>query len=55
MAVVLQLPLCLYELHTLMISVDDCLVSHNVMFRLTEGFHNGIHLFVIGGVFSYNI
>jgi hypothetical protein len=27
MAIVLQLPLCLYELQRLMISVDDCLIS----------------------------
>jgi hypothetical protein len=35
MVVVLQLPLCLYELHRLMINVDDCFLSHNVMFPLT--------------------
>jgi hypothetical protein len=51
MVVILQLPLCLYELQRLVISVDDCLLSQNVMFPLTTGLHNGIHLFVIGGVF----
>jgi hypothetical protein len=36
MVVVLQLPLCLYELQRLVINVDDCLLSHNVMFPLTK-------------------
>jgi hypothetical protein len=35
MVVILQLPLCLYELQRLVISVDDCLLSQNVMFPLT--------------------
>jgi hypothetical protein len=52
MVVILQLPLCLYELQRLVISVDYCLLSQNVMFRLTTGLHNGIHFLVIGGVFS---
>jgi len=51
MEIVLQLPLCLYELQRLVISVDDCLLSHNVMFPLTTGLYNGIHFLVIGGVF----
>jgi hypothetical protein len=51
MVVILQLPLCLYELQRLVISVDDCLLAQNVMFPLTIGLHNGIHFFVIGGVF----
>jgi hypothetical protein len=34
MAVVLQLPLSMYELQRLVISVDDCLIYHNVMFPL---------------------
>jgi hypothetical protein len=34
MAIVLQFPPCLYELQRLVISVDDCLLSHNVMFPL---------------------
>jgi hypothetical protein len=55
MDVILQLPLCLYELQRLVISVDDCLLSHNVMFPLTKGLYNGIHFLVIGGVFPDNI
>jgi hypothetical protein len=50
MAVVLQLPLCLYELQRLVISVDDCLLSQNVMFPLVKGLYNGIHFLVVGGV-----
>jgi hypothetical protein len=55
MVVILQLPLCLYELKRLVISVDDCLLSHNVMFPLTIGLYNGIHFLVIGGVFSGSV
>jgi hypothetical protein len=55
MVVVLQPPMCLYDLQRLLISVDDCLLSQNVMFPLTIGFHNGIHFFVIGGVFTDSI
>jgi hypothetical protein len=55
MAVVLQLPLCLYELQRLVISVDDCLLSQNVIFPLTIGFYNRIHFCVIGGVFLDSI
>jgi hypothetical protein len=50
MVVIMQHPLCLYELHRLVISVDDCLLSHNVMFPLTIGLYNGIHFLVIGGI-----
>jgi hypothetical protein len=55
MVVVLQLPLCLYELQRLVIIVDDCLLSHNVMFPLTTSLYNGIHFLVIGGVFPDSI
>jgi hypothetical protein len=55
MAVILEIPLCLYELQRLVINVDDCLISHNVMFPLTTKLHNGIHFLVIGGVFSDGI
>jgi hypothetical protein len=55
MAVVLQLPLCLYELQRLVISVDDCLLSQNAMFPLMVGLHNVIHFFIIGGVFLDSI
>jgi hypothetical protein len=54
MVVILQILLCLYELQSLVISVDDCL-SQNVMFQLTTCLHNGIHFFVIGGVFPDSI
>jgi hypothetical protein len=55
MEVILQLSLCVYELQRLVISVDDCLISQNVMFPLTMGLCNGIHFLIIGGVFSNNI
>jgi hypothetical protein len=55
MAVILQLPLCLYELQRLVISVDDFLLSQNVMFPLTTGLYNGIYFIFIGGVFPYII
>jgi hypothetical protein len=51
MAIVLQLPLCLYELQRLVINVDDRILSQNVMFPLMIGLYNGIHFLVIGGVF----
>ena len=51
MVVILQFPLCLYELQKLMINVDDRLLSQNVIFPLTTILYDGIHLFVIGGVF----
>jgi hypothetical protein len=50
MAVIFQFSLCLYELQWLMISVDDCLHSKNVMYPLSKGLHNGLHLFVISKV-----
>ena len=55
MVVVLQLPLCLYEMQRLVISVDHCIISNNVMFPLTTSLYNGIHFLIIGGVFSDNI
>jgi hypothetical protein len=51
MVVILQFPLCLYELQRLAIGVYDHLFSHNVMFQLTTCLYNGIHFLVIGGVF----
>ena len=35
-----------------MIDVDDCLLPHNVMLPLSASLHDGIHLFIIGRVFS---
>jgi len=55
MELVLWFPLRLYELHRLVISVDDRLLSHNVMFPLTTWLYNGIHFLVIGGLFLDNI
>jgi hypothetical protein len=55
MVVILQFPMCLYELHRLVISVYDCLFQQNVMFPLTTGLYNAIHFVVISGVFSDSI
>ena len=52
MEVILQFPLCLYELQMLVISVVDCLLSQNVMFILMTILYNAIHFLVICGVFS---
>jgi hypothetical protein len=40
MEVITQFPLCLYEMKRLVISVDDCLLSQNVMFPLMIGLYN---------------
>jgi hypothetical protein len=50
MEVILQFSLCLHELQWFMIHVDDCLLPKNVMSPLVEGFHNGVHFFVISRV-----
>ena len=55
MEVVLQFPLCLYEIQRLVINVYDHLFPQNVMFPLTSRLYNGIHFLVIGGVFSDSI
>ena len=55
MVVILQFSLCLHELQWLMISVDDYLLPKNVMYPLAVGLHNGVHLFIIGRVFTDNI
>ena len=55
MAVVLQFPMCLYELQRLVISVYDRLFPQNVMFPLKIGLYNGINFLVIGGVFLDSI
>ena len=55
MVVILQFPLCMYELQRLVISVYDCLFPHNVIFPWTTSFYNGIHFLFIGGVFSDNM
>jgi hypothetical protein len=38
-----------------MISVDDCLLPENVIPPLKEGFHNGLHFFVISRVHTDDI
>jgi hypothetical protein len=55
MVIILQFPLCLYELQRILISVYDCLFSHNVIFPLTIGLYNGIHFLIIDGVFPYSV
>jgi hypothetical protein len=50
MAIVLQLPLCLYELQGSVVCVDHCFLSQNVMLPLSARLHNGMHLFVICGI-----
>jgi hypothetical protein len=52
MAIVLQLPLCLYELQGSVVYVDDHFLSQNVMLPLPTSLHNGIHFFVISGIIS---
>jgi hypothetical protein len=51
MVVVLQFPLCLYQLQRLVINMYDHLFSHNVIFPLMTRLYNEIHFLVIGGVF----
>jgi hypothetical protein len=50
MAIVLQLPLCLYDLQGSVVCVDDRFLSQNVMLPLPTSLHNGIHFFVISGI-----
>jgi hypothetical protein len=50
MAIVLQFPLCLYELQGSVVYVDDHFLSQNVMIPLPKSLHNGIHFFVISGI-----
>jgi hypothetical protein len=55
MVVVLQFPMCLYQLQRLVISLYDRLLPQNVMFPFTIVLYNGIHFLVIGRVFSDSI
>jgi hypothetical protein len=48
MAIIVQFVLCLHELQRLVINVDDCLLSDNVMFPLVVGLYNGIHVVYLG-------
>ena len=52
MAIILQLPLCLYELQGPVVCMDDCFLPQNVMLPLSTSLHNGVHLFVICGVLA---
>ena len=52
MAIILQLPLCLYQLQGLVVCVDDRFLPQNVVLPLAACMHNGIHLFVISGIFA---
>lgn len=51
MAVIMQPPLCMYKLERSVIYVDDRFLPHNVVFRLLESLHDGIHILIISGVF----
>ena len=50
MAILLKLPLCLYKLQGSVVYVDDHFLPQNVMIPLLPSLHNGIHIFVIGGI-----
>ena len=50
MVIILQLPLCLYELQGSVVYVDYFFLPHNVILPLSVDMHNGIHLLVIGGI-----
>jgi hypothetical protein len=50
MVVILQFFLCLHELQWIMISVNDFLLTKNVMYPLVAGLHNGVHFFVVSRV-----
>lgn len=52
MAIMLQLPLCMYELQGSMAHVDDHFLPHNVILPLTACRHNGMHFFVVSGHFQ---
>ena len=52
MVIILQLPLCLYELQGSMVYVDDRFLSQNVILPLPTSLHNGIHFFFISGILS---
>jgi hypothetical protein len=55
MEIILQSPMCLYELQGIVINVDDRLLSQNAIFPLPTGLYNGIHFLIIGLVFPDNI
>ncbi len=52
MAVILQLPLCLYELQGSVVYVDYHFLPKNVMLPLSSDLQNEIHIFVIGEILS---
>jgi hypothetical protein len=53
MVIVLQLPLCMYELQGSVVCVDDSFLSENVILSLLTSLHNGIHFFFISGILLY--
>lgn len=55
MFIILHLPLCLDKLKRSVICVDDHLLPQNVILPLSTCMHNGIHLFIMGGVFLNGI
>ena len=52
MAIILQLPLCLYELYGSVVYVDDFFLPQNLMLPLSTSLHNGIQIFVISWILS---
>jgi hypothetical protein len=52
MVIILQLPLCLYELQGSVVYVDDRFLPQNVMLPFLASLHNGIHYFFISGILS---
>jgi hypothetical protein len=55
MAIILKFSLCLHELQRLMISVDECFLPENIMPPLATHLYNGVHLFIVSGVFTNDI
>ena len=50
MAIILKLPLCLYELQGSVVYVDDFFLPENVILPLWTSLHNGIHFFVVSEI-----
>jgi hypothetical protein len=55
MVFILQFFLCMDEPQWLMINLDDCPLTENVISPLAVGFHNGVHLFFISSVLMDDI
>ena len=52
MVIIMQLPLCLYELQGSVVCVDDFVLPQHVMLPLLTSMQNGIHLFFISGILA---